>query len=84
MLVRGGAALGSAVPALRVTYGLPEENARFLDALGEVLSPRRRPTIRPAAVRIVAVRPATRAPIRGAAPNCLPSLDLAPAVCYKP
>ncbi len=27
----------AATPALRVTYGLPEENARFLDALGEVL-----------------------------------------------
>jgi histidinol-phosphate aminotransferase len=39
VLVRGGSALGSAVPALRVTYGLPEENARFLDALAEVLAP---------------------------------------------
>jgi histidinol-phosphate aminotransferase len=39
VLVRGGSALGSDVPALRVTYGLPEENARFLDALGEVLAP---------------------------------------------
>jgi len=38
VLVRSGAALGSAVPALRVTYGLPEENARFLDALAEVLA----------------------------------------------
>jgi len=38
VLVRGGSALGSQVPALRVTYGLPEENARFLDALGEVLA----------------------------------------------
>jgi histidinol-phosphate aminotransferase len=37
VLVRGGSALGSDAPALRVTYGLPEENARFLDALGEVL-----------------------------------------------
>ena len=37
MLVRGGAALGSAVPALRVTYGLPEENARFLEALEQLL-----------------------------------------------
>jgi histidinol-phosphate aminotransferase len=37
VLVRGGGALGSEVPALRVTYGLPEENARFLDALAEVL-----------------------------------------------
>ena len=37
VLVRGGSALGSSTPALRVTYGLPEENARFLDALGEVL-----------------------------------------------
>jgi histidinol-phosphate aminotransferase len=37
VLVRGGSALGSEVPALRVTYGLPEENARFLDALAEVL-----------------------------------------------
>jgi histidinol-phosphate aminotransferase len=37
ILVRGGAALGSSDPALRVTYGLPEENARFLDALAELL-----------------------------------------------
>jgi histidinol-phosphate aminotransferase len=37
VLVRGGSALGSQTPALRVTYGLPEENERFLDALGEVL-----------------------------------------------
>jgi histidinol-phosphate aminotransferase len=37
VLVRGGSALGSETPALRVTYGLPEENERFLDALGEVL-----------------------------------------------
>ncbi len=39
VLVRGGSALGSPVPALRVTYGLPEENQRFLDALAEVLQP---------------------------------------------
>jgi histidinol-phosphate aminotransferase len=39
VLVRGGSALGSEVPALRVTYGLPEENTRFLDALAEVLQP---------------------------------------------
>jgi histidinol-phosphate aminotransferase len=39
VLVRGGSALGSDVPALRVTYGLPEENRRFLDALAEVLAP---------------------------------------------
>jgi histidinol-phosphate aminotransferase len=37
VLVRAGAALGSETPALRVTYGLPEENRRFLDALAEVL-----------------------------------------------
>jgi histidinol-phosphate aminotransferase len=37
VLVRGGAALGSEVPALRVTYGTPEENTRFLEALAEVL-----------------------------------------------
>ena len=37
VLVRGGAALGSETPALRVTYGTPEENARFLEALAEVL-----------------------------------------------
>jgi histidinol-phosphate aminotransferase len=36
VLVRGGAALGGA-GSLRVTYGTPEENARFLDALAEVL-----------------------------------------------
>jgi histidinol-phosphate aminotransferase len=37
VLVRGGGALGSATPALRVTYGLPAENERFLDALAELL-----------------------------------------------
>jgi histidinol-phosphate aminotransferase len=36
VLVRGGTPLGRA-GALRVTYGTPEENARFLDALAEVL-----------------------------------------------
>lgn len=43
VLVRAGSALGSQTPALRVTYGLPEENARFLDALAEVLAPASRP-----------------------------------------
>jgi histidinol-phosphate aminotransferase len=37
VLVRGGGALGSSTPALRVTYGLPEDNERFLDALAELL-----------------------------------------------
>jgi histidinol-phosphate aminotransferase len=37
VLVRGGGALGSETPALRVTYGTPQENARFLQALGELL-----------------------------------------------
>jgi histidinol-phosphate aminotransferase len=37
VLVRAGSALGSETPALRVTYGLPEENRQFLDALAEVL-----------------------------------------------
>ncbi len=36
VLVRAGTALGRA-GALRVTYGTPGQNARFLDALGEVL-----------------------------------------------
>jgi len=36
VLVRGGTALGSPDPALRVTFGLPEENVRFLDALEEL------------------------------------------------
>jgi histidinol-phosphate aminotransferase len=36
VLVRGGTALGSE-GALRVTYGTPEENASFLEALAEVL-----------------------------------------------
>jgi histidinol-phosphate aminotransferase len=36
VLVRGGGALGRA-GALRVTYGTPEENAIFLDALAETL-----------------------------------------------
>jgi histidinol-phosphate aminotransferase len=39
VLVRAGAALGSATPALRVTYGLPAENERFLEALAQVLHP---------------------------------------------
>ena len=38
VLVRAGGALGGDGPALRVTYGLPEENRRFLDALAEVLA----------------------------------------------
>jgi histidinol-phosphate aminotransferase len=37
VLVRGGTALGSQTPALRVSYGLPEENVRFLDALTAVI-----------------------------------------------
>lgn len=37
VLVRGGSALGSETPALRVTYGTPQENARFLAALSEVI-----------------------------------------------
>lgn len=37
VLVRGGSALGSQTPALRVTYGTPQENARFLAALGELI-----------------------------------------------
>jgi histidinol-phosphate aminotransferase len=36
VLVRAGAALGRA-GALRVTYGTPSQNGRFLDALGDVL-----------------------------------------------
>jgi len=38
VLVRAGHALGAAVPSLRVTCGLPEENRRFLDVLAEVLA----------------------------------------------
>jgi histidinol-phosphate aminotransferase len=37
VLVRAGGALGSETPALRVTYGTPAENGRFLQALAEVL-----------------------------------------------
>jgi len=37
VLVRGGRALGADAPALRVTFGTPEENARFLEVLAEVL-----------------------------------------------
>jgi hypothetical protein len=37
VLVRGGGALGSQQPALRVTYGLPEENDRFLTELQTLL-----------------------------------------------
>lgn len=37
VLVRAGSALGSETPALRVTYGLPEENRRFLDVLAGLL-----------------------------------------------
>ena len=72
VLVRGGGALGSQTPALRVTYGTPEENARFLDALAEVLRARR-------ALSAARLRPAT-APRCGWAPNCLPALDRG-AVC---
>ena len=36
VLVRGGTALGGP-GALRVTYGSPQENMRFLEALAEVL-----------------------------------------------
>ncbi len=36
VLVRAGGALGRE-GALRVTYGTPEENGRFLEALAEVL-----------------------------------------------
>ena len=43
VLVRGGSALGSDVPALRVTYGLPEENIRFLESLAVVIAPVREP-----------------------------------------
>ncbi len=39
VLVRSGSALGGTLPALRVTYGLPDENRRFLDALTAVLEP---------------------------------------------
>jgi histidinol-phosphate aminotransferase len=39
VLVRGGGALGSQTPALRVTYGTAQENTRFLEALAEVLGP---------------------------------------------
>ena len=38
VLVRGGARARQGAGALRVTYGTAEENARFLDALAEVLS----------------------------------------------
>jgi histidinol-phosphate aminotransferase len=37
VLVRAGSALGSDTPTLRVTYGLPEENRRFFDALAQLL-----------------------------------------------
>ena len=37
VLVRAGAALGGETPALRVTFGTPAENARFLGALTELL-----------------------------------------------
>jgi histidinol-phosphate aminotransferase len=36
VIVRSGGALGKA-GALRVTYGMPEENARFIEALSELL-----------------------------------------------
>jgi len=38
VLVRGGSALGSPTPALRVTYGTSQENERFLEALAEVFA----------------------------------------------
>ncbi len=37
VLVRGGGALGSEEPAMRVTYGLPAENDRFLEELAALL-----------------------------------------------
>jgi histidinol-phosphate aminotransferase len=37
VLVRAGGALGSEAPALRVTCGTPEEDARFIAALAELL-----------------------------------------------
>jgi histidinol-phosphate aminotransferase len=37
VLVRAGRALGGDRPTLRITYGTPTENARLLQALGEVL-----------------------------------------------
>jgi histidinol-phosphate aminotransferase len=37
VLVRAGSALGSSTAALRVTYGLSEENEQFLDALAHAL-----------------------------------------------
>ena len=37
VLVRGGQALGGDTPALRVTFGTREENARFLAALADTL-----------------------------------------------
>jgi histidinol-phosphate aminotransferase len=37
VIVRAGSALGRS-GAMRVTYGTPEENARFLEALGELLA----------------------------------------------
>ena len=71
VLVRGGGALGGEAPALRVTYGLPEENARFLDALAEVLAPRRAERPSPAG-----------GAIRGRQRSA--SLDRRAIVCYKP
>ena len=78
VLVRAGAALGSDEPALRVTYGLPEENARFLEALGEVLAvaPRWRPPRRPAR-RCPAERPRRRG-------RHVASRWTGAIVCYKP
>ena len=37
VIVRAGSDLGAEDPVLRVSCGLPEENARFLQALTEVL-----------------------------------------------
>jgi histidinol-phosphate aminotransferase len=37
ILVRSGSALGAQQPSLRITYGLPEENRRLLEALGGLL-----------------------------------------------
>ena len=39
VLVRGGAALGHECPRCASPTALPEENARFLDALAELLEP---------------------------------------------
>ena len=74
VLVRAGAALGRE-GAMRVTYGRPDENARFLSALAELLAdpsspvPRRARWCTRAFTRAVPSSPCSRSPRRARGPD---------------